>query len=52
MPMNEAMVVAGVGAKGRMQWWCGGLHACRWGCVVIPLTYTVAVVPMQWQWVW
>jgi len=52
VPVNEAMAVVGVGAKGRMQQQCGGLHAHRWGCVVIPLAYAMAVVPMQQRWVW
>jgi len=52
VPTNEAMVAAGVGAKGRMRWQHGGLHTHGWGCVVIPLAYAVAVVPMQQRWVW
>ncbi len=52
VPTNEAMVVVGVGAKGRMRQWCGGLCTHRWGCVVIPLAYAMAVVPMQQRWVW
>ncbi len=28
----QALVVAGVGTKGKGQWQCGGLCACRWGC--------------------
>jgi len=52
IPANGAMVAVGVGAKGRMQWQHGGLHACRQGCMVIPLAYAVVVVPMQWRQVW
>ena len=52
MPMNKALAVVVVGAKRRIQWWHGGLHAHRQGCVVIPLAYAVVVVPMQQQWVW
>ncbi len=52
IPTNGAMAVVGVGAKGRMQWQRGGLCACRQGCMVIPLVYTMVVVPMQWRWVW
>ncbi len=33
VPVNGAMAVVGVGAKGRMQWWCGGLHAHGQGCM-------------------
>ncbi len=46
------MVVVVVGAKGRMQQQRGGLHAHRRGCMVIPLAYTMAVVPMQQRQVW
>ncbi len=31
-PQMQAMAAAGVGAKGKRQWWRGGLHAPRWGC--------------------
>ena len=43
------MTVVGVGAKGRMQWWHGGLHAHEWGCMVVPLVYAMVVVPVQRQ---
>ncbi len=52
VPANEAMTVAGVGAKGRMRRWRGGLRACGRGCVVIPLAYAMAVVPVQRRQVW
>ena len=52
VPTNGAMVVVVVGAKGRMQQQRGGLHAHRRGCMVIPLAYTMAVVPMQQRQVW
>ncbi len=52
IPVNGAMMVVGVGAKGRMQQWHGGLHAYKWGCMVVPLVYAMVVVPMQWWWVW
>ena len=47
-----AMAAVGVGAKGRMQRRRGGLRARGWGCMVIPLAYTMAVVPVQWRRVW
>ncbi len=52
IPVNGAMAAVGVGAKGRMRRWHGGLRACGRGCMVVPLAYTMVVVPMQRRRVW